>query len=110
MGLDKGECHSMSIQIGIDHGAVRAFCRKWKVSELSLFGSVIREDFRPDSDVDVLVVFQPDAGWSLFDIVDMKDDLKAIFGREVDIVEKDAIRNPFRRHHILNNHEVVYAA
>lgn len=58
----------------------------------------------------MLVAFDDDAGWSLFDIVDMIDELKVVFGREVDLVEKDAIHNPFRKHHILRNHEVIYAA
>ncbi len=85
-------------------------CRKWKVKELSLFGSILRDDFRPDSDVDVLVVFSPDATWSLWDLFDMREELQQLFGREVDLVEKDALRNPFRRHEILQNHKVVYAA
>jgi predicted nucleotidyltransferase len=86
------------------------FCRRWKVTEMALFGSVLRDDFRPDSDIDVLVTFTPDAPWSLLDIVQMQEELKSIFNREIDIVEKEAVRNPFRRHQILNNMEVVYAA
>ena len=89
---------------------VEAFCRKWQVCELSLFGSALREDFGPESDVDVLVVFVPDAPWSLFDWVDMVDDLKAIFGRDVDLVEKAGLHNPFRRHAILTSREIIYAA
>jgi len=78
--------------------------------ELALFGSVLRDDFRPDSDIDVLVSFQPDAPWSLWDLFDMRQELQEMFGREVDLVEKEALRNPFRKHEILQNHEVVYAA
>lgn len=100
----------MPVQIAYDAEELAAFCRKWKVRELALFGSVLREDFRPDSDVDVLVTFEPDARWSLWDWPDMMDGLKNVFGREIDLVEKGAVRNPFRRHHIMNNHEVVYAA
>ena len=100
----------MSAHIDIDPERIAAFCRKWRVQEFSLFGSVLTDDFRPDSDVDVLVVFEEDEGWSMFDVVDMIDELKAIFGRNVDLVEKSAIRNPFRRRHILASHEVVYAA
>ncbi|MBE3142963.1 MAG: nucleotidyltransferase family protein [Planctomycetes bacterium] len=88
------------------------FCRRWKVAEFSLFGSVLREDFRPDSDVDVLVTFAPDAKVSLFDLVEMQDELKAIFKREVDLVEKQAIiesQNYIRRKNILGNTRVVYA-
>lgn len=86
------------------------FCRKWQIRELALFGSVLREDFSPDSDIDVLVTFTPEARWTLFDIVEMREELGRIFGREVDLVEKQALRNPFRRREILNTHQVVYAA
>ncbi|MEW6002939.1 MAG: nucleotidyltransferase family protein [Nitrospirota bacterium] len=86
------------------------FCRKWKVIEFALFGSVLSKDFRPDSDIDVLVSFSEDAKWSLFDIARMQNELNEIFGREVDLVEKEAIRNPFRRHSILRSKEVIYAA
>ena len=77
---------------------------------MALFGSVLSEEFQPDSDIDVLVSFRDDAGWSLFDLVDMTDELRDIFGREVDLVEKDSLRNPFRKQAILNSNEVIYAA
>ena len=99
----------MPIHLSIDHQRITDFCRKWKIKEFSLFGSVLREDFRPDSDVDVLVTFEPDVPWSLLDIVTMMDELREIFGRDVDLVEEDAIRNPFRRHSILTTRKVVYA-
>ncbi|HXW69816.1 MAG TPA: nucleotidyltransferase family protein [Dissulfurispiraceae bacterium] len=89
---------------------IRRFCLKWMIDEFSLFGSVLREDFRPDSDVDVLVNFKDNAGWDLFDFVDMTEELKEIFGREVDLMEKGAIRNPFRRHSIMTSRKVLYAA
>ena len=76
---------------------------------MSLFGSVLRDDFKPDSDIDVLVTFSSEAQWSLWDFPQMQDELKAIFGREVDIVEKDALKNPFRRHSILTTRQIVYA-
>jgi uncharacterized protein len=87
-----------------------AFCRKWKVKELSLFGSILRSDFRGDSDVDVLVELEPDHGLSLFDWVEMIEDLKVIFGREVDLVSKKGLTNPIRRREILGTAQVVYAA
>ncbi len=96
--------------IDLPQGKIAAFCQRWKVVELALFGSVLRDDFRPDSDIDVLVSFQPDAPWSLWDLFDMRQELQEMFGREVDLVEKEALRNPFRKHEILQNHEVVYAA
>ena len=72
-------------------------CRRWKVAELSFFGSVMRADFRPDSDVDVLVTFMPGADWSLFELVTMQDELSTLLGRPVDLVEEAALRNPYRR-------------
>ncbi len=98
------------IRITLPQRKIYDFCLKWKVSEMALFGSVLSEDFRPDSDIDVLVSFKDDAGWGLFDFVDMIDELKAVFGRKVDLVEKDSLRNPFRRQRILGSNEVIYAA
>ena len=90
--------------------AITNFCKRWKVKEFSIFGSILREDFRPGSDVDVLLSFMEDSPWGLFEFVDMKDELKTIFGREVDIIEKEGLRNPFRRREILHSREVIYAA
>jgi predicted nucleotidyltransferase len=89
---------------------IEEFCRRWQVIEFALFGSVLRDDFRPDSDVDVLVSFGAEAPWSLYDIVEMTDELKQMFNREVDLVEKEALRNPFRRKEILATRKVIYAA
>jgi predicted nucleotidyltransferase len=95
---------------GVTPEPIARFCRKWKISELSVFGSVLTKEFRPESDVDVLVAFDPTARWDLYEFVAMRDELAAIFARSVDLVEKKAVRNPFRRHHILNNGQVIYAA
>jgi predicted nucleotidyltransferase len=89
---------------------IAAFCQKWKITELAVFGSVLRDDFRPDSDVDVLVSFRDDAHWSLYDWVDMQEELHGIIGRQVDLVEKKGLHNPFRRHAILTTKQVIYAA
>ncbi len=97
-------------RIAIDHERIAEFCRKWHIREFSLFGSVLRDDFRPDSDVDVLVRLQPDHGLSLFDWVDMVEELRQMFGRNVDLVEGQGLRNPFRRHSILTSKQVIYAA
>ncbi len=99
----------MRPRIEIPKDRIAEFCRKWRVKELAIFGSALREDFRPDSDVDVLVVFQDDARWSLFDLVRAEEELGQIFRRKVDLVENKAIRNPFRRRHILTNRHVVHA-
>jgi len=85
------------------------FCHKWKINEFGLFGSVIRDDFNPDSDIDVCVSFASDAHPSLYDLAIMEEELKEIFGRKVDMVEKAGIRNPFRRREILKSLEIVYA-
>jgi len=100
----------LQAKIGVPQESIDEFCRKWRMRELSLFGSVVGDDFRPDSDIDVLVSFEEDAPWSLYEWVDMIEELKAIFGREVDMVEKEALRNPFRKRSILSRREVLYAA
>ena len=94
----------------VSEDQLAAFCRRWKVQELALFGSVLRSDFRPDSDVDVLVTFAPNAAWSVFDLVTMKEELEDLFGRPVDLVEQAGLRDPFRRHAILKHQKVLYAA
>jgi uncharacterized protein len=92
-------------------GAIETFCKKWNLKELSLFGSILRDDFGPQSDIDVLVSFRPGAAMSFEGFLQMRDELSAIFGgRSVDLVEKRLLRNPFRRHQILTTREVVYAA
>jgi predicted nucleotidyltransferase len=97
-------------KINIPQDKIENFCRRWKIKEFALFGSVLRDDFGPDSDIDVLVSFEPDGGITFENRVEMLEELGAIFGREVDLVEKKGIRNPFRRHEILTTREVVYAA
>jgi hypothetical protein len=77
---------------------------------MSIFGSALREDFGPESDVDFLVTFLEQARWTLFDWVEMIDELKKITGREIDLVEKESVRNPFRRRSILASMEVIYGA
>ncbi len=100
----------VSRNIDIPRDRIEEFCRRWKIREFSLFGSVLREDFGPQSDVDVLVSFEPDAEWDLFHLVEMRDELMSLFGRDVDLVEKEGLRNPFRRRTILDTREVIYHA
>ena len=100
----------MTLRIAIDRERIAQFCRKWKVKELSVFGSALRDDFGPGSDVDVLVVYEEDAKWDAWDHLHAEEELKEMLGREVDLVEKRAVRNPFRRHHILTHREIVYAS
>ena len=92
---------------------VAAFCQQWQIVELALFGSVLRDDFGPESDVDVLVTFAPSARWSLLDLVRMEEELTALLGRTVDLVERAAVEqseNYIRRRHILQSLEPVYVA
>ena len=89
---------------------IAAFCERWGVSEFSLFGFVLRDDFRPKSDVDVLLVIKPGAPIGLFELALMKIELQDMFNRSVDIVEKDGLRNPYRRKEILRTAKVIYAA
>ena len=95
----------------MDPERLERFCRRWKVAELALFGSILRDDFGPDSDVDVLVSFHPEADWSLFDRVDMQEELAGIMGRKVDLVSRRGIErssNWIRRKAILENARPLY--
>lgn len=100
----------MKSPVSLDREVLAAFCRKWRIRELSLFGSALRDDFGPDSDLDFLVSFETGAQHDLFDLMDMKDELESRFGRPVDLVAKEALRNPWRRREILRKRRVIYAA
>jgi predicted nucleotidyltransferase len=92
---------------------IKAFCDRWQIIEFALFGSVLRDDFRPDSDIDVLVTFAPEAKRGLSETLQMKDELQTIFGRNVDFIVKAAIErseNWLRRKNILESAQVIYAA
>ena len=104
---------SLHPHLEIDREKLEAFCRKWKITELSLFGSVLRDDFGPDSDVDVLVTFAADSHWTIFDVIHAEDELKEMFGREVDLVERQAVEespNYIRRKAILSSTRSIYAS
>lgn len=88
---------------------IEEFCRKYDVAEFSVFGSILREDFGTESDVDVMLEFLPGAGFTFENTADIQDDLEAIFGRSVDVIEKGRIRNPIRRRGIMESYRVVYA-
>jgi hypothetical protein len=100
-------------RIDIPQEPLEEFCRRWKITELALFGSVLRDDFRPDSDVDVLVSFAEDARWGLFDMGHMEEELRGLFGRRVDLITRRSVeesRNYIRRRDILDGLEVLIAA
>jgi predicted nucleotidyltransferase len=96
------------IQVEIPKEEIAAFCKRNHIRKFSLFGSVLRDDFRPESDIDVLVEFDTDAKISLFDLIDMEEELASILGRKVDLIEASALRNPFRRYEILRTQQVIY--
>ncbi len=103
----------MSLQIPMDRDRIARFCRKWRIRELALYGSVLRGDFGPQSDIDILVTFAPGGGITFKNYVMMTGELAAIFGRPVDLVEREAIEkspNYIRRRHILDSLEAVYVA
>src|SRR5215208_6320174 len=92
---------------------IEQFCHRWKITELAAFGSVLRQDFSPESDIDLLVTFDPEVHWTLFDMVHMRDELSALLGREVDLVSRRGVetsRNPIRRDAILSSARPIYAA
>jgi predicted nucleotidyltransferase len=101
------------MNIEINEQRVKEICSNYAIKELALFGSALSSDFNSDSDIDLLVEFKPESGISLFDIVDLKNEFEMLFGREVDIVSKNAIkksRNHLRRKGILENYKVIYAS
>ncbi len=103
----------MEAAIRVDPEAIERFCRKWGIRELALFGSVLTDEFRPDSDIDVLITFadpKPDLGPWGENLDRMREELEATFGRRVDLVQKKLVTNPFRRHHILTTRRIIYAA
>jgi hypothetical protein len=92
---------------------IAEFCQRWKIDELALFGSALRDDFRSDSDIDLLVTFAPDAKKGLFELAQMQTELENLFGRDVDLVSKRAIersQNWIRRQNILETAQVIYVA
>lgn len=104
---------SAASRILVDQEQIADFCRRWQITEFGLFGSVLRDDFGPESDVDVLVTFAPAARHTLFDVLHMEDELAAMFGRPVDLVERRAVErseNYIRRDHILESAVPVYVA
>lgn len=98
-------------RIGARTEKIAEFCRRWKIKELRLFGSAVRDDFGPESDVDFLVTFAPDAQWSLLDHAVMEEELSGLLGRKVDLVSRRAVErssNWIRRKAILESAEPYY--
>jgi len=99
----------VSAGIDISDEEIRRFCQRWQVHEFSLFGSILRPDFSDSSDVDVMLSFESGATWDYWvGWPEMQDELTRIFGRKVDCVIKESLRNPIRRNEILSNSRVIY--
>lgn len=101
----------LTLPIELPYDALEDYCRRWKINKLEVFGSILRDDFGPDSDVDFLVTFDPNLRLSLFDLVDAEDELATIVGRPVDLVEREPIeqsRNWMRRKMILGSAQTIY--
>ena len=99
--------------ISLPQDKIADFCERWKISEFALFGSVLRTDFGPDSDLDILVTFAPEADWSLFDHVRMQEELKHLLNRKIDLFSRRAVEhshNEPRRRKILTTAQAVYVA
>ena len=102
---------TIAIELPIEQ--IQAFCQKWQITEFALFGSILREDFGSDSDIDVLLTFSPTAKRGLTETLQMRDELQAIFGRKVDLIVKAAIKrseNWLRRKNILESAQIIYAS
>jgi predicted nucleotidyltransferase len=88
---------------------IAEFCQRWHIIEFALFGSVLRDDFRPDSDIDVLLTFSPEQRLTWDDWQAMQTEIETLFKRNVDLVSKQYLKNPYRRHEILKTRQVIYA-
>lgn len=102
---------TLTENILLPQNKIAAFCRRWKIDEFALFGSVLRNDFGPNSDLDVLVTFAPEADWSLFDHVRMQEELNHLLHRKIDLLSRHAVEqshNEPRRREILDTAQVIY--
>ena len=99
----------MAIDLPLDE--IKKFCHKWKILELSVFGSILGDDFNPnESDIDILYIFSPNASWG-WEIVNMESELEKIMGIKVDLFSKKAIeknKNPYKKELILGKARVIY--
>ena len=97
-------------RIVVDNKSIEPLAKRWKIKELAIFGSALRDEFTSVSDIDLLVQFEDDAHYSLFDLVDLKEELEKTLGYPVDLVEKASLINPYRKSEILQSAKTIYAA
>lgn len=100
----------VALPIDIPSDRVAAFCDRWGVAEFAVFGSVLRDDFAPTSDVDVLLTFRGGVHHGIDEYISMRDELETMFGRRVDIVNRRSIRNPYLKHQVLTTRRIIHAA
>ena len=101
------------MNLGIRADKIADFCQRWKIQRLAIFGSAVRGELQPGSDIDLLVTFRPDADWTMFDHFTMEEELSCLFGREVDLVSVRAVeesQNPIFQRAILDSARQIYAA
>ncbi|TET36181.1 MAG: nucleotidyltransferase [Planctomycetota bacterium] len=101
----------MKRKLPVDAETVESFCRKWKITEFTVFGSTLRDDFGPQSDIDVMVSFAPDAEWSLWDHFSMKEELERLLKRSVDLLTRRSLEqspNWIRRKAIFESGRTIY--
>ena len=94
----------------LEYNDVIDLCKRYHIKEMSVFGSSLREDFKENSDVDILVSFDKSSDITLFDIIELEKEFTKLLGREVDIIEKESLKNPIRKEKILSSREIIYAA
>ena len=102
-----------TLPISFDEEPLRVLCQRWKITELSLFGSVLRDDFGPEADVDVLITFEPRAPWSLLDLARAQRELASLVGRPVDLLTRRSVEqhtNPWTKHLILSSAQTLFRA
>jgi hypothetical protein len=113
MPRERGWSPEIASRIRLDERQIAEYCWRWLIARLELFGSVLRDDFRPESDVDVLVTFQPDANWGLFDHVAMEEELGQFVGRRVDLLTRRSVErsaNAIRPTSILESAVPIFTA
>jgi predicted nucleotidyltransferase len=96
--------------IFLNFDSIAAICKKYHINELSIFGSSLRDDFGKNSDIDILVSFNENSGITLLDIIEAENEFTSLLNREVNIVEKESLKNPIRKNKILLTREIIYAA
>lgn len=101
----------IKLSMSLPMNAIKTFCQRWHIAELSIFGSILHDDFNSESDVDFLYSLKPDTHWSLFDLIQAEEELKKMLNRDVDLVSKATIEkdhNWLRKQNILSSSQVIY--